>query len=683
MNFLTGNEEFPTITSDNFYDYRLIGDEFQIFTDYFSKPEFENLYKISILINITKSNTNFDKSKIEKYISQNLDIFLEKYETQMYKIPYDSLYNIFYHNERKLSQHSLAYQFLTQKIVESVDIDEEEIQSKLFILLGSLDAKQMTESLMIDSIINREQHFGFIPSLDFSYIEDLKTIFSDLSIETNCDIYQSMKELKQKIQELQKDIIIKNQNINDLREKNENLNQEILELKEEEEIKKEKINGLLNENEKLNQENNMLRVEGENKGEKISYLQNENEKLNQVINELSMLKNELQTECENKDLNICSLEIEKEDLNQSIRELKEECENKDENINNLRNENENLNQKINELQGECEIKEYNINNLQKLNENLSQKIHELQKDDKIKDKIKNSVSDENEKQDQKVDESSEDLISFYNNSIEPDNMSNMSNSDFIQLFDENDDNQFYGSQFEVENIEMLQSVPFINNDKLTIMHFSRSFLYDNNLTIKRFYIENKSDSQSNVSNLMKLIKNNYSSIDHKRVIKYYLVKDEDKFEIVFIDDKKKIYEIPEYLFIQIKPHKGLPFQICVFIDLSTIEIDTFDANKDGIPFAVVHYGSDKNYNIESLIFNYLLHHIKDTSEREIIIESGKFKIILYTFDDNSFKQIENYNEMIYNPKKPLFATFKSKKSNKLLFDFYRSHITNKYILRPK
>lgn len=138
--------------------------------------------------------------------------------------------------------------------------------------------------------------------LYFLYIKDLKTIFSEL-----------YKELKQKIQELQKVIIIKNQNINDLKEKNENLNQEILELKEEEEIEK---------------------VEREAKGEKI--------------NHLSMLKHELQKECQNKD----------------------------QYINFLRNENENLNQKINELQEECKINEENISNLQKLNESQSQKIHE-------------------------------------------------------------------------------------------------------------------------------------------------------------------------------------------------------------------------------------------------------------------------------------------------------------------
>lgn len=97
---------------------------------------------------------------------------------------------------------------------------------------------------------NKWQHFGFIPLLYFLFIKDLKTIFSEL-----------YKELKQKIQELQKVIIIKNQNINDLKEKNENLNQEILELKEEEEIEKVEI-------EKLNQENFVLKVEREAKCEK-------------------------------------------------------------------------------------------------------------------------------------------------------------------------------------------------------------------------------------------------------------------------------------------------------------------------------------------------------------------------------------------------------------------------------
>lgn len=89
------------------------------------------------------------------------------------------------------------------KILPKPTQENDEEQKHLFILLGSLDSKQLTVSSMIDSLIKQEKHFGFVPSLDFSFIEALNEIFSNLSINTNLAIGQTTKELKQKLEEIE------------------------------------------------------------------------------------------------------------------------------------------------------------------------------------------------------------------------------------------------------------------------------------------------------------------------------------------------------------------------------------------------------------------------------------------------------------------------------------------------
>ena len=125
-------------------------------TEYLSKDEFQDFYKLSILLNSINDENN-DKSTIENFISQNLDYDLDKNFKYMYKI----LYNIFNNKNRVLNNHDKAYQFLTS----------EKSDEKLFLLIETLDGTKMSESTLRESISKQKEHQNYIPKNSISNFE--------------------------------------------------------------------------------------------------------------------------------------------------------------------------------------------------------------------------------------------------------------------------------------------------------------------------------------------------------------------------------------------------------------------------------------------------------------------------------------------------------------------------------
>lgn len=152
LTFLVNTDQAPVITIENIYDYHLLCEEFEILVDFISKPEYENLYKISLL-SIATSDQVQNKSNCEKYIAQNLDLMLEKYFDEMYKIPITSLYNIFSHKERKLLNENKAYEFITKN----------KEAPYLFILLNTLNFAFLSDDFINDCFKNINDHYGFMP----------------------------------------------------------------------------------------------------------------------------------------------------------------------------------------------------------------------------------------------------------------------------------------------------------------------------------------------------------------------------------------------------------------------------------------------------------------------------------------------------------------------------------------
>ena len=99
-----------------------------------------------------------------KNIAEHLDEFLEKYPDEMKRIRINSLTNIFFHKERNLISHDLAYDFITK--------NNDNNNESIFILLKSIDGRKLSYEFYKDSFVKQNEHFGFIPENCVSYIEE-------------------------------------------------------------------------------------------------------------------------------------------------------------------------------------------------------------------------------------------------------------------------------------------------------------------------------------------------------------------------------------------------------------------------------------------------------------------------------------------------------------------------------
>lgn len=190
LTFLVDKDKSPVITIENIYDYHLLCEEFDILIDFISKPENEDLYKISLLT-IATSNQTKSRSNCEEYIAQNLDFFLENYFDEMYKIPITSLYNIFSHKERKLLNQNKAYEFITKN---------QETQS-LFVLLKTLTFACLSDDKIIDSFNKQIDHCGFMPQR-FSDSNHFKDFMIELEPQKKQEMIKMNEEANNACQKL-------------------------------------------------------------------------------------------------------------------------------------------------------------------------------------------------------------------------------------------------------------------------------------------------------------------------------------------------------------------------------------------------------------------------------------------------------------------------------------------------
>lgn len=120
-------DSLPQINIGNIWSYYLLSEEFGLMSDYLSLPEYEPILKLRFLIE-KKGNENL-MQKIERFIALHLDFYIEKYSDEMHQIELSSLFNIFYHSERKLNNHHAAYEFIINFSKYHKNSDEKESDS--------------------------------------------------------------------------------------------------------------------------------------------------------------------------------------------------------------------------------------------------------------------------------------------------------------------------------------------------------------------------------------------------------------------------------------------------------------------------------------------------------------------------------------------------------------------------
>lgn len=116
------------------------------------------------LININGiSELESDSSNFEKQIAINLDQYLINHGDRLMKAPIQSLFNVFNHSQRVLTEHNLAYDLIASHFKKTGD-------SNIFILLDTLDGTKLSKSNLQDSILKKEERMNHIPKIEFSFL---------------------------------------------------------------------------------------------------------------------------------------------------------------------------------------------------------------------------------------------------------------------------------------------------------------------------------------------------------------------------------------------------------------------------------------------------------------------------------------------------------------------------------
>lgn len=210
LDYWKDKNKIPNITPINYKEYKDLSQEFEIMSDLISSQRNNTLLNISILLN----SVNTDTSDIEKIISQQLDLYLDNHFEDMGHIPYQSLYNIFYNENRVLNSHKKAYDFILKTIQNNHDIN-------LYSLISSIDGQILyseSPDAFADSISKFEEHMKNMPKIDQSFLlekikphkETQKKEISDLILTTR------FKDLRKKINNEQITFIKIPKNVNDI-----------------------------------------------------------------------------------------------------------------------------------------------------------------------------------------------------------------------------------------------------------------------------------------------------------------------------------------------------------------------------------------------------------------------------------------------------------------------------------
>ena len=263
--FLNEEEKYPDINEDNYYDFFLLSSEFNnILKDYLL--ENEKYEKRSILQNAIKSDIN-DKSYIEEFIAKNLDEYLESYEQEMSKVPCQTLHNIFNHKDRILNNQERAYNFILK------NIDANNNKESFCVLLESLDAEKINEKSFQDSLLKKEEHFGFAPKFNISFITSFNQCIHELKNEFEKAFHQQNQMMKEIY-----DLFLKQSNdtksdINGLSEKIKSIENEIKQIQ--------------TDNTEVKSDIKTLSTEIKNVDTKINQVNSDNTEIKSDINVLS------------------------------------------------------------------------------------------------------------------------------------------------------------------------------------------------------------------------------------------------------------------------------------------------------------------------------------------------------------------------------------------------------------
>lgn len=278
LNYLVSEDSHLEINSNNYLDYYILNEEFKSdISRILLKPEYDVLLKESILNDLISHNFG-DNYISEKYAARNLDFYLNNYDEKMSKIPLNSLYNIFNHEDRILNDHIKAYQFICKNIAQH---ENDEKKESFCILLGSLEATKMNEKSIIDSVSKKDEHFGYAPKLNDSLICSLNKKMTEI----NRQVETKFEQIISLIMNQQQQTIDKINNLIESKFSSIDKNYSLLSNKIDKSI--QSINEIRNDISKLSQKCDKKNTEIQQICEKVNTC---NQKEEEIKNSLQQLK---------------------------------------------------------------------------------------------------------------------------------------------------------------------------------------------------------------------------------------------------------------------------------------------------------------------------------------------------------------------------------------------------------
>ena len=165
------SRQIPIINSDNIGQYIQLNSEFNIqcIAELIESTK-QSLDKHLLNISYLETQSNINNNEIEREISLELDTYIEKYHTELFRLPIQTLYNIFNHPNRVFTKHDLLYQLIIQYSQQNQD-------KNIFILINTIDWLQLSPEKKKEIISSKDLHFDFFPT-NFCNISDIE--YNDL-----------------------------------------------------------------------------------------------------------------------------------------------------------------------------------------------------------------------------------------------------------------------------------------------------------------------------------------------------------------------------------------------------------------------------------------------------------------------------------------------------------------------
>lgn len=192
------NGKPPDIDKNNISEFISLSNEIgsemaqTFFTDSMKKIGLKDNLLDDIIENKKEAIDNF---ALEKQIAIDLEYYIENHSEKLRQVPITTLYNVFNHKSRHLSNHDNAYEFIINSLKDANELEREQFCA----LINTLDGTKMSEEMINDAFVKKSEHFGYIPDMPDNFFAKLKDK-ADSCEQKYIEIEKQFKSIKAELE---------------------------------------------------------------------------------------------------------------------------------------------------------------------------------------------------------------------------------------------------------------------------------------------------------------------------------------------------------------------------------------------------------------------------------------------------------------------------------------------------